>query len=125
MIEFSKQDLPDEHERVGDGVMDEMELHETHTWHIYLCGKQDIRRESFELLGDAFNRDLATTLIPEQASIEMVSFYFEGTYKEARIAGEVMADKLNQLENVEKNWWTGRDQTMLIEEESIDTNPGP
>lgn len=125
MIEFSKHNLPDEHERVEEKDMGGMELNEVHTWHIYLCGEQDIRRESFELLSDAFNRDLATTLIPEEASIEMVSFFFEGTYKQARIAGEVMADKLNQLDNVEENWWTGRDQTMMIEEEPVKTNNGP
>ena len=125
MIEFNKEELPDTHERVDHDLLNEDEKNTVHTWHIYLNGQQSVGREAHEVLDNVFNKDLAKTLIPEKATINMVSFYFEGSLEETLVAAEVMCDKLNAFKGTEEKWETDNSSIMIADPDPIQTNDGP
>jgi len=125
MIEFNKDDLPDSHERLDQWRLSEEDKSESHTWHIYIRGKQNVRDGSMEVVSEAFNSNIADTVIPEKASVEMLSFYFTGTLKEAIIAAEVLCDKLNQFNGTEKYWDFDSDSIMVADPDPTNTNEGP
>lgn len=77
-------------------------------WQIYLTGIQPVEIDTH---GDAIeDEDFADELdeldlIPESITLNMVSFYFEGTYMEAYNEAESMCEELNENEQMGDSKW--------------------
>jgi len=91
------------HPEVPDDIFDEEERTEKDHWQIFLTATEpaQINCRNHAVYNEEFKDDLdELDLIPESITLNSVSFYFSGTFRDAYLKAQRVCDELNEERDI-------------------------
>lgn len=98
----------DPHPDVPEEMFDEEERNVEKEWQIFLNASEPMALTHLKsaIEGEDWCSDLRfLTLIPESVTLNTVSFYYFGTFREAYLAAQKMCDTLNDSDTLPRSRW--------------------
>lgn len=109
----------DSHPEVPEDIFDKQDVSEVKQWHIFLHSNSP---------ATIYNREEAVKqakwsdgldehgLIPESVTLNTVSFYFEGTRREAHLKAQRKCDELNSSGLLDNSSWEYESGSIMLAE---------